>query len=674
MAQELINLGALADDGTGDTIRATGIKINNNFTELYALPFAQTQLGFVENEISSTQSNADIVLKPSGTGAILFPAIRINDNNIEGTRTNEDLILRANGSGSLVVGGIGIAGTSITALDSSFVNINEDLIVDGTLTTTGNVTVSGTVGSSTGSGIGTITLANGSITDSSGAISFGDEDLTTTATSLAINGTLTVANGSITDSSGAISFGNENITTTGTIARATGSTIGNLTLGNGSITDSSGSISFGNEDLTTTATSLAINGTLTVANGSITDSSGSISFGNEDVTTTGTIAGGTGSTIGALTLGNGSITDSGGSISFGNENITTTGTLSAETGSVIGNKTFADGSITDSSGEISFSDENVTTTGTLDVSGLATIGSMATVSGVSSFVGTITVDNLTFNDNIIASSSNADINLTPGGTGVVNVSNLTIDSSINLKDNVIKLIRSDDDFVLSANGTGSVQISKIDMNEGTVDNTVIGATTPAAGTFTTVSITVPSVNADKVNITDNKIKATDTDANLVINASGSGNVIINGFTFPNTMVGGQLIRTNGSKVLSTHIFPFVVTDTDVQDATVTITGNSSTQVINSFAAATYRSVKYYIQISDATADRYTLIEANVTHDGTNAFVSSFGAATNGDGDGSTIYDSIDLSADINGGNVRLLGTVNNTNNQVIKLVRRVIKV
>ena len=568
MAQELINIGAQADDGTGDTIRRTGIKINNNFTELYALPFAQTSLGLVQNEISTTQSNADLVLKPSGTGSILFPAIRINDNNIEGTRTNEDLILKANGSGSLVIDGIGFAGTSITAIDSSIVNINENLIVDGTLTTTGNVTVTGTIGSATGSGIGTITLANGSITDSSGAIS----------------------------------FGNENVTTTGTIARATGSTIGSLTLGNGSITDSSGSIS------------------------------------------------------------------------FGNENITTTGTLSAETGSEIGNMAFADGSITDSSGEINFSNENLTTTGTLDVSGLATIGSMTTVSGVSSFVGTTTVDNLTFNDNIIASSSNADINLTPGGTGIVNVSNLTIDSSINLKDNVIKVIRSNDDFVLSANGTGSVQISKVDMNEGTVDSTVIGATTPAAGTFSTISITVPSVNADKVNITDNKIKATDTDANLRINANGSGNVIINGFTFPNTVLAGQLIRTNGSKVLSTHVFPFVVTDTDVQDATVTITGNSSTQVINSFAVATYRSAKYYIQISDATSDRYTLIEANVTHDGTNAFVSSFGAATNGVGDGSTIYDSIDLSADINGGNVRLLGTVNNTNNQVIKLVRRVIKV
>ena len=458
MAQKVINIGAQANDGTGDTIRGSGIKINENFTELYAMPFAQTSLGLVENEISTTQSNADLVLKPSGSGSILFPAIRINDNNIEGTRTNDDLILRANGSGSLVVDGIGIAGTSITALDSSFVNINENLIIDGTL------------------------------------------------------------------SSGITTFG-------GTVQTAS----------------------------------------------------------------------------------------------------------------------------------------------TVDVDELTTLSTL-TVSGVSTFADTTTVDNLTFNDNIISSSSNADINLTPGGTGVVNVSNLTIDSNINLTDNVIKVTRTNDDFVLSANGTGSVQISKVDMNEGTVDSTVIGATTPAAGTFSTISITVPSVNADKVNITDNKIKATDTDTNLVINANGSGNVIINGFTFPNTMVGGQLIRTNGSKVLSTHVFPFVVTDTDVQDATVTITGNSSTQVINSFAVATYRSAKYYIQISDATSDRYTLIEANVTHDGTNAFVSSFGAATNGVGDGSTIYDSIDLSADINGGNVRLLGTVNNTNNQVIKLVRRVIKV
>ena len=122
--------------------------------------------------------------------------------------------------------------------------------------------------------IGTMDLAGGSITDSSGAISFADENLTTSGT--ITSGTLTISGGSITDTSGAISFGNENLTTTGTgtfdsvsalgasSSFATGTTIGSLTLSNGSITDSSGTISFDNENLTTTGTLTA--GFLTIDN------------------------------------------------------------------------------------------------------------------------------------------------------------------------------------------------------------------------------------------------------------------------------------------------------------------------------------------------------------------------------------------------------------------------
>ena len=273
---------------------------------------------------------------------------------------------------------------------------------------------------------------------------------------------------------------------------------------------------------------------------------------------------------------------------------------------------------------------------------------------------------------ISSTQSNADIVLKPSGTGVVTFSNLKIDSNINITDNEITTTVSNSDLILSGSGTGSVKIGKADINGGATDGTTIGSNTAAAGTFTT--ITVPSVNADKVNITDNKIKATDTDANLAISANGSGNVLINGFTFPNTVSAGQLIKTDGSKVLSTVVFPFVVTDTDIQDGTATITGNSSAQVIDSFSATTYRSAKYQIQISDSTANRYKLVEANVTHNGSAAFISIIGGASNGAGDGSTIYDSLDISADISGGNVRLLGTVNNTNSQVIKFVKRVIKV
>lgn len=112
--------------------------------------------------------------------------------------------------------------------------------------------------------IGTMTITGGSITDSSGAIDFGDENLSTSGTVTA--GTMTIGSGSITDTSGAISFGDENLTTTGSgtfdslvatgaaSTLASGTTVGTLTLADGSITDSGGSISFGDENLSTTGT------------------------------------------------------------------------------------------------------------------------------------------------------------------------------------------------------------------------------------------------------------------------------------------------------------------------------------------------------------------------------------------------------------------------------------
>ena len=87
-----------------------------------------------------------------------------------------------------------------------------------------------------------------------------------------------------------------------------------------------------------------------------------------------------------------------------------------------------------------------------------------------------------------------------------------------------------------------------------------------------------------------------------------------------------------------------------------------------------RSAKYVIQISDATANRFSVVEANVTHDGTNAYISTFGGADNGTSDGSSVYDALDFTAVISSGDVRVRGKVNNTNSHVIKFIRRAIKV
>ncbi len=458
MAQETLNVGSNANDGTGDTLRAAMQKVNTMFTELYLSPLSGGDLSFSGNEIAATRTNEDLVLKPSGTGAISFPAIRINDNAIEGTRSNENINLIPNGTGSVVFGAIKISGTSLSSDDSSIININDGLIVDGTINVSGATTLTGT---------------------------------TNLSSTLAVPSALT-------------------------------------TLSTLNVTD---------------ATNL---------------------------------------------------------------------------------------------------------------------------------VGTTTIDNLTFNDNTIGSSSNADINLTPGGTGVVNVSNLTIDSSINLTDNVIKVTRSNDDLLLSASGTGSVQISKVDMNEGTVDNTVIGATTPAAGTFTTLTVN-SSMAIDGVTIADNTVSTNASNANLELSGNGSGTVSLSGLKFPTSDgSSGQFLKTDGSGQLGFATASATLNHSDINDNTATV-ATSATSLIDSYASATYRSAKYYISISDTTNSRFEIVEANVIHgpsaDSTiEAYITVFGSTT------SHTVPLCTFTADIDDGNVRLLATNITSDSCVFKFQRVLIDV
>ena len=127
MAYQAIGLGTSADDGTGDPLRTGADKVNDNFVEIYTL------LGTGTTLTSGISSTATVV-------TLTAPTI------------------------SGVVGGTQTSATITT------------------LTTT---TVTGTTLNA-----GTLALAAGSITDSSGAISFGNENLTTTGTLTAGNATV----------------------------------------------------------------------------------------------------------------------------------------------------------------------------------------------------------------------------------------------------------------------------------------------------------------------------------------------------------------------------------------------------------------------------------------------------------------------------------------------------
>ena len=195
------------------------------------------------------------------------------------------------------------AGTLTTALDiSSTVTITPATTITGALTTTAGITTGSSIISDTDS------------TDSLGSTSVrwlkGWFDTLT-------SGTLTIGGGSITDSSGAISFGNENLTTTGIVTAAGTSVFTNLDISgdvdvdgtaNLDIVDIDGAVNMATTALvtgvlTTTATQVATGG-ITSGGDIISDTDSTDSLGStsvrwlkgwfDDITMGGAFAGATG--------------------------------------------------------------------------------------------------------------------------------------------------------------------------------------------------------------------------------------------------------------------------------------------------------------------------------------------------------------------------------------------
>lgn len=125
MARQNINIGITANDGTGDTFRIAGQKINDNFLELYDATAVDSFIDLKGNNITATSTNGNINLVGSGTGKITFSSlkvdnnIQITDNKITATNTNSDLSLEASGTGELVVDQIKFKDNTIINTNSS---------------------------------------------------------------------------------------------------------------------------------------------------------------------------------------------------------------------------------------------------------------------------------------------------------------------------------------------------------------------------------------------------------------------------------------------------------------------------------------------------------------------------------------------------------------------------
>jgi len=312
---------------------------------------------------------------------------------------------------------------------------------------------------------------------------------------------------------------------------------------------------------------------------------------------------------------------------------------------------------------IRINDNNIEATRTND--------SIKLIPGASSSVH---IDSLRISDNRITTVTNTDLELSANGTGEVTIdSGVTIDSNINIKDNEIKTTQTNSDLVISPSGTGQVVIGKADINSGTIDNTVIGGTTPLAGTFTTVTATTSAVT-DGVTIQDNQIFTNQSNADLELSGSGTGTVKISGFAFP-TADGttGQFIKTDGSGQLGFATASATLNHSDINDNTTASTplAASTTGTMDTFSTSAYRSAKYFISISDATTDRYEIVEANVIHgpsadSTTEAYITVFGSTTNHSSPLAT------FTVDILNEEVRLRATNNSSNQLIFKFQRTLI--
>ena len=145
MSQEIINVGASANDGQGDPIRTAFIKTNNNFTELFGIGASQIIYNGTSN-VNIPFLNGNVFISVGGVGNVMV--LDPTGANIDGTLEVTSDVTGAN----LLTGGVVSATGTITGanLIGSYIQgivttASQTQITElGTLT---SLSVSGNIGS-----------------------------------------------------------------------------------------------------------------------------------------------------------------------------------------------------------------------------------------------------------------------------------------------------------------------------------------------------------------------------------------------------------------------------------------------------------------------------------------------------------------------------------------------
>jgi hypothetical protein len=705
--------GALSIDLDSETFTFTGGTGIDTSGSGNAVTFA------IDSTVATLTGSQTLTNKTISSPTIETPTItgattigEITTNLITSNGSNADVSIQPSGTGDVLISGIRINGTTLDSSDSSTININENVIVDGTLTVTGaldfseaNLSNVGNIGadqifgdgdtntSITFSGSDVITIATGGAT----AATFNADQTTTFSGAGTFAGIVTAT--SVTANDFTSNGSNADITIA---PQGTGDI--NLTAGADVNIPSGIGLTFGDdaEKIEGDGTDLTISGNninlTAVADVNIPSGVGLTFATAEKIESDGTDL--------TITVGsNGDINIPANiGLTFGNdgEKIEGDGTDLTISGNLI-NLTAATAVVVPSGIPLRFVDDNekITSDGTdLTINSGADINLTATADvNIPANVG-ITFGNdaekiegdgtdLTISGNNIKLTAATDV-IIPTNVGLhFTDANEKIESdgsklTITSGGTAFALPTSDGDAgdFLKTDGAGTLSFGSA-VTAASDDTRAVVKTNKSVGTSarTIDFFQASGTDAAFYFMALNDLTNDHTSASVFTVCHNDSDAFISGprggssgtaNTLPSTeadissnQVRVKIVAPSADSKISYYKIPLSRANTANATSGVTVTTantdvDSATESIDTFAHASFRAAKYFIIIDDNAKTETGVTEALVVHDGTDAFVAQYGTINTGNND------MITLTAAIDGSNV-VLSAAGLTSNLSLKI-------
>jgi hypothetical protein len=293
----------------------------------------------------------------------------------------------------------------------------------------------------------------------------------------------------------------------------------------------------------------------------------------------------------------------------------------------------------------------------LEIGDTVAITGAGAVTGVSTITDATTIDTTNLEVSQIRAKDGTSAMTLLNTSGTVMVLRRLDVVDISIDDNTISSINSSSNINITPQGAGSVVISKIDANSGTIDNTIIGGSTAAAGTFTTATATtgnittVNSTTLDTTNLEVTNIKAKDGTAAMTI-ADTTGVVAITTADVTNLDVTNIRALDGTAAATVANSTGIITVSTELNVDNINISGNTiSSTDTNGDILITPNGTGDVDLVTDTVVVGDTNATATITTNGTGDLVLNTNAGTNAG--------NITLTNGVNG---NITATTNGTGN------------